>query len=178
MFRVTAKQGWQIFLTVILTGIFLRIFVIDSFLVSGNSMSPLLLPQDYVFVNKFAYALGREPERNDIVVSRFREKTSWIIKRVVGLPRERVEITPEKIVIKKSRADAGVAVDEKAYLALARFSLNGTTTIALDPREYFLLGDNRFVSTDSRELGPVDAWDIGGKVFLVFRARPLSFFTF
>lgn len=171
------KQSLQLLLVVLLTGIALRIFVIDSFVVKGNSMAPLVLENDYVFVNKFAYAFGNEPERNDIIVSKFRTENPNAIKRVIGLPRERVEITPEKITVKKSRDDAGTTLAEDAYLALANFPLNGTTTVFIDPEEYFILGDNRMVSTDSRELGPVDKWDIAGKVVLVFRARTARLFT-
>ena len=165
-------------MAVILTGILLRTFVIDSFFVSGNSMSPLIQPGDYIFVNKFSYSFGREPARNDIIVTRFREEKPQVIKRVVGLPRERVEITPEMIRIKQSRADDGKTLNEDSYLALAQFPMNGTTTIVLDPREYFILGDNRFVSADSRELGPVDLWDIQGKALFVFRAKPFNFYRF
>lgn len=177
MLPLTSKQIFQLFLVVLLSGIALRIFVLDSFIVKGNSMAPLILENDYVFVNKFAYAFGNEPKRNDIIVSKFRMENPNAIKRVIGLPRERVEISPEKIVVKKSRDDAGFLLPEDTYLALANFPLNGSTTITLDPKEYFILGDNRFVSTDSRDLGPVDAWDVAGKVFLVFRLRNLSFFT-
>ncbi|MBI1998796.1 MAG: signal peptidase I, partial [Parcubacteria group bacterium] len=172
----TTKQVFQLFLVVLLTGIVLRIFVIDTFLVKGNSMAPLVIENDYVFVNKFAYFFGNEPERNDIIVTTFRTEKPNAIKRVIGLPRERVEISPEKIVVKKSRDDDGVTLAEDTYLALANFPLNGSTTITLDPEEYFILGDNRFVSTDSRDLGPVDKWDIAGRVFLVFRMRSISFF--
>ena len=176
MLEVSTKQALQIFCAVLVAGIFLRIFVIDTFVVAGNSMAPLVRSRDYVFVNKLAYRFGGEPERNDIVVSRFREDSPHAIKRVVGLPRERVEITPEKIIVKKNRTDVGTALQEDAYLALANFSLNGTTTIFLDPQEYFILGDNRAVSTDSRELGPIDPWDMSGRVFLVFRFNPPGFF--
>ncbi len=177
MSRITAAQVFQLLLVVLITGIFTRIFIIDTFVVRGNSMAPLILENDYVFVNKFAYAFGSEPKRNDIIVSRFRTVNPNAIKRVIGLPRERVELSPEKIVVKKSRTDAGTTLAEDTYLALANFPLNGSTTITLDPEEYFILGDNRFVSTDSRELGPVDKWDIAGRVFLVFRLRTFSFFA-
>lgn len=170
------KQSFQLLLVVIITGVFLRMFVIDSFIVKGNSMAPLILENDYVFVNKFAYAFGNEPGRNDIIVSKFRTENPNAIKRVIGLPRERVEISPEKIVVKNNRDDEGVILPEDMYLALANFPLNGTTTVFLDPKEYFILGDNRMVSTDSRELGPVDKWDIAGKVVLVFRARTARLF--
>ncbi|OGZ09529.1 MAG: signal peptidase I [Candidatus Lloydbacteria bacterium RIFCSPHIGHO2_02_FULL_51_22] len=182
MFRLTVKQGWQIFLAVAITGIFLRVFLIDTFFVSGNSMSPLIREHDYIFVNKFAYRFRGEPERNDVVVSRFRKDafsdshSPRTVKRVIGLPRERVEIMPEKVVIKKTRTDTGFALEETSYLALANLPLNGTSTVVLDPEEYFLLGDNRFVSTDSRELGPVDKWNLDGKVFFIIRPRSLSFF--
>lgn len=189
MFSISAKQVFQLLLAVLLTGIIIRIFVVDTFVVQGNSMAPLVQEGDYVFVNKFAYTLWKEPKRNDIIVTRFRTEKPNTIKRVIGLPRERVEITADTIRIKESRADTGTALSEESYLALSQFALNllpevtsaatdtahATTTITLDPEEYLVLGDNRFISTDSRELGPVDKWDIQGRVFLMFRISSLSF---
>lgn len=170
------KQILQVLVAVLITAVGIRIFVIDSFIVKGDSMTPSILPGDYVFVNRLAYRWGKPVLRSDVVVARFRRLQSEVIKRIVGLPGERVEIIPNQISIKKERTDAGDVVSEKEYLNLPNFATNGTTTIKLDPQEYFLLGDNRFISTDSRELGPVDFFDIEGKVILLIRMKDLSIY--
>ncbi|PCI29272.1 signal peptidase I [Candidatus Wolfebacteria bacterium] len=173
------KQIAILIFTVILFGVLLRVFILDTFIVQGDSMAPSILPGDYVFVNKSAYAFNRSPSRRDVVVTNFRgQEDISIIKRVVGLPRERVEITPSEIRIKKDRDDEGIVVMEDGYINLPNFATNGTSTIMLDPYEYFILGDNRYVSTDSRVLGPVDKYALMGKVVLVLRLKEFKFVKF
>ncbi len=169
------KQILQVLVAVFVTSVLVRVFLIDSFIVQGDSMAPTILPNDYVFINRLAYINGKSLERGDIVVARFRRLGDRVIKRVIGLPGERLEIIPDKITVKKDRQDVGLTINEKSYLNLPNFATNGTTTIKLDPGEYFLLGDNRFISTDSRDLGPTDRWDIEGKVTFLLRVKPLTF---
>jgi signal peptidase I len=126
---------------VILVGFFfallIRTFVIEGFVVSGASMEPAIKSGDYIFVSKIAYKWGRQPRKSDVVVAYPRSLDTKVIKRVAGVPGERLEM--------------------------------GSGPVMLDPGEYFLLGDNRSESIDSRELGPVDRWDIKGKVIADFR---------
>lgn len=161
-------------IAILSAGVFLRVFVIDSYIVRGNSMEPTINEGDYVFVNKLSYAFSKEPQRGDIVVAHFRENNSpSVIKRVIGLPGERVEIRPDKITIKKDRYDEGEVVKEE-YLLFESFTLNGDEVITLDPKEYFLMGDNRLASIDSREFGPVDHWDLSGKVIFKISTKKLG----
>lgn len=163
------KPKLSYFLTaLILTVIFIRIFIIDSFLVVGNSMAPALMDKDYVFVNKMAYFRSK-PERGDIVVGNFREMDDKkVIKRVVGLPSEWVFIENGEIYTASQRwgeREKRGNLDTEEYTA----DLSHNFYYRLDPHEYFLLGDNGLGSVDSRELGPVDIYDIDGKVTLKLR---------
>jgi len=125
-------------------------------------MAPIINSGDYIFINKLAY-WGREPAREDIIVAIPRTFPNKVIKRIIGLPGERFRIENNKVVISGGRTDSGVILAE-IYLASSTTPAVGTTLIQLDPEEYFALGDNRQVSIDSRELGPLDKWDIKGKV--------------
>lgn len=142
----------------------LRLFVFEAFFVRGDSMAPTILSGDFVLVSKLAYIGDLEPERTDIIVAIPRVLPQKVVKRVIGLPGERFEIVNERIVIKNSRTDEGVAIDEP-YLEFPNTPEVGKVKTNIDPGEYFALGDNRNVSIDSRELGMIDEWDIKGKVF-------------
>jgi len=168
-----SKNFFKLLLAAFITVLLLRAFVVDSFIVRGNSMSPAVLKGDYVFVNKFAYRFS-EPQRKDIIVVRPRAHEVKVIKRIIGLPGERVEIQEDGLRIKNSRSGVGVILSEP-YLNLPRTPLVGTTVIKLDPQEYFVLGDNRNVSIDSREMGPVDKWEIRGRVFFTISLKLLRF---
>jgi signal peptidase I len=169
MRKIKTRQLFQIFLAVFIIALILRIFVVDSFIVKGDSMAPTISDGDYVFVNKISHYFG-DFKRGDIIVVKPRSTASKIIKRVIGLPYERIEITENKVWIKNSRQDTGNVLSE-LYLNLPATPAIGLSTIQLDPKEYFVLGDNRYASIDSRELGPVDGWNIEGRVFLVLKSR-------
>lgn len=176
---LTKKQIGYLLLLVLVFGILTRVFILDTFVVSGDSMAPSILPGDYVFVNKSAYYFGRTPKRGDVVVTNFREHGRIaVIKRVLGLPRERLEITPAEVRLKEGRDDEGIVLREDGYINLPNFATNGTTTIKLDPFEYFIIGDNRYISIDSRTLGPVDKYALKGKVVKVFRMKEFKFVKF
>lgn len=156
--------------------LFIRVFVIEGFIVSGDSMVPTINSGDYVFINKLAY-WGREPVREDIVVAIPRTYPNKVIKRIIGLPGERFHIENNRVVISDSRTDPGVVLTE-IYLQSSTTPAIGTTLIQLDPEEYFALGDNRQVSIDSRELGPLDKWDIKGKVIGIFDFKSFKYTSF
>lgn len=173
---IKIKQIFQIILAIGLTAVFLRIFIIDSFIVKGDSMAPSISDGDYVFINKLAY-YSKEPKRGDIIVVKPRFQPLKIIKRVIGLPDERVEIANGLVYIKNARKDESEIISE-SYLNLPETASIGLTAIKLDTKEYFVLGDNRNISIDSRELGPIDSWDIEGRVFFVFKLKSFSFKLF
>lgn len=157
------KKTLYLVTAVTISALAIRFFVIDSFIVIGDSMAPNLVSGDYVFVYKLAY-IKKSPNRGDIVVINFREmKDKKAIKRIVGLPEEWVFIEQGRIYVAASRDSERVEVgslDTEDYTA----DVAKDFEYRLDPYEFFVLGDNGLVSMDSRELGPVDIYDIEGKV--------------
>jgi signal peptidase I len=170
------SKTFSVFVVAFVCAALLRTFVFESFIVVGDSMEPTIKSGDYVFINKLAF-VRKEPVRGDIIVAKPRDRRGKVIKRVIGLPGERFAIEDEKVVIRTGRLDAGEILVE-AYLSSARTPETGITLTNIDPLEYFALGDNREVSIDSRELGPVDSWDIKGKVFGLFRLSSMKFIGF
>ena len=162
------KAFLRVLLVIFIGGSLVRIFLIDSFSVSGDSMAPTIQDGDYVFISKLAYWRA-DPARGDIVVSTLPGHTSQhIIKRVIALPGERIQIAHDRVSLKNNREDQWTPLEEK-YIHLAvsdekQIKDLGITYINIDPKEYFAMGDNRMVSIDSRELGAINRWDIKGKV--------------
>ncbi len=151
----------------------IRTFAFETFFVQGDSMSPTILSGQFVLVNKLAY-LFKEPKRGDIVVAVPRVYPGKVVKRIIGLPGEWFSIENQRIVIRDSRTDKGVNLDE-SYLRLPDTPEVGTTRRNIDPKEYFALGDNRQVSIDSRELGPIDRWSIKGQVMGAFDFKTFKY---
>lgn len=156
-----------------------RAFFVDSFSVSGDSMAPTINNGEYVIINRLAYLFG-QPKRGDIIVTQPRGSYKKIIKRIAGIPGDRLEISGTTLVIKKDRNDVGQVVESIDFSDLKGYvkqnsEQNNPTVFTVDPYEYFVMGDNRAVSIDSRRLGATDAWDIKGKVFAKFTYKPFKY---
>lgn len=131
-----------------------RHFLVQPFLVSGASMVPNFQNGDYLMIDELTYRV-REPQRGEVIVFRNPKETSvFFIKRIVGLPGERVTVTENKVAVD------GTTLDEK-YLPKT-ISTQGSTDIILKPGEYFVMGDNRPYSYDSRSWGILPKEDIVG----------------
>jgi len=151
---------------IITTLIFLlaRVFV-QNYQVDGPSMTPTLLNTQYILVNKADYYL-HAPQRGDVIVFRYPKDTSRdFVKRVIGLPGDTVTITSDGVV-----SVDGVKLDEPYTNDLLNYY--GPEKWTLAPEQYFVLGDNRGDSSDSRDWGPVPKSDIIGKAEFVY--WPLS----
>jgi len=152
----------------------IRYFVAQPFFVKGASMEPSFEDGDYLVINEISYRLS-EPKRGDVVVLRYPEDPSqFFIKRIIGLPEETIEIKDNQVIIYNQDNPLGVTLDESSYLANYQMT-EPNSKIKLDADEYFVLGDNRIASLDSRRFGPVKETFLIGKTFL--RAWPLSRFT-
>lgn len=134
--------------------------VVQNFRVEGRSMLPSLTTDNLVLVTKISY-LTSTPDRGDVmVISKPSEQREDLVKRVVGLPRETVEMRDGKVFIN------GIGLDESAYVEnLGNYSM---PPLVLGADAYFVLGDNRRESEDSRRFGPVPARAIIGKVWFVY----------
>ncbi|MDP2736135.1 MAG: signal peptidase I [bacterium] len=145
----------------------LRVFVFEPFLVKGDSMVPNYHNGDYLIVDKLSYLLGA-PQRGDVIVLKYPfDQSQRFLKRVIGLPGESVEVQDGKVVVYgQDGQETGAAVlDESLYLSLG-LQTPGSLRIDLREGEYFVLGDNRPASSDSRKWGVLARQLIVGKVLL------------
>ncbi len=143
-----------------------RFFVAQPFIVSGGSMEPLLKPRDYLVIDRWSYR-EREPERGEVVVFRYPlDPDEIFVKRVAGLPGETIAI--EKGTIRITTREGEVFVLDEPYKTPDR-NPEKEQEIELHDDEYFVLGDNRTASADSRAWGPLQ------KRFIIGRAAARLF---
>ncbi|MDG2439735.1 MAG: signal peptidase I [Ilumatobacter sp.] len=159
----------------LLVAFVVRGFVLAHFVVEGQSMATTLETGDRVFVNKLSYRL-HDPNRGDVVVLHQITGTSErdLIKRVVGLPGETIEMTGCVVRITEQGSDAPQILDEpyldKADRAPGTCGPDVTSQVVPDDH-VFVMGDNRGGSQDSRALGPISEDDLVGRAFIVFWPR-------
>lgn len=152
---------------VLLIVIPIRVFIAQPFIVNGESMVPTFDNGDYLIIDEVSYRIN-EPDRGEVIVFRYpTNHKRFLIKRVVGLPGETVSISGNKVTITKADG-AAVQLDEP-YVN-GNFSSYGTWE--LGDSEYFVMGDNRQRSSDSRSWGVLPRDLIVGKTFL--RMFPLN----
>ena len=156
---------------IVIIAVFFAIYLCDEATVVGSSMASSLEDGQVVLINKMAYKLT-SPERYDVIV--YKSKTNdekYVIKRIIGLPGEKVKIEDSKIYIN------GEAVEDE-YFNGSYESGQASTEIELLEGEYFVLGDNRNLSEDSRfdYIGNIYEEDIVGKAWLI--ASPFNDISF
>lgn len=164
-----------------------RTFLFQPFIVRGDSMVPSFHEREYLIVNEFGYKnielfnsmLHIKPRKDlaygDVVVFRAPVKQKdFYIKRVIGVGGDTIKIDNGKVMRYNDAHPDGEVLDESAYLAPNQLT-NGTVDVTLEENEYFVLGDNRAASSDSRTFGPIRKNDVIGKVLL--RAYPLTEFS-
>ncbi len=146
----------------------IRVFVISPFVVDGDSMHPTFSNLDYLIVDEILYAF-KSPERGENVVFRYPGKPSvFYIKRIIGLPGETVSIKSGVVTIATVSGESLTLSEPYAVNEDATYTKN----VTLNPGEYFVMGDNRPNSSDSRVWGPLPRKNIIGRVDL--RLLPLK----
>jgi signal peptidase I len=168
-------------LTALAIAVVIKTFLIQPFWIPSESMEPTIVPNDRVMVNKLAYKWG-EPERGDVVVFRDPRELQIeesvpeavirsvleavgvrtrgrddLIKRVIGLPGESIEVRANQILVD------GVPLEEP-YLDEVEMPDEGPFAVGVD--EVFVMGDNRNASFDSRRFGPIPLEDLIGQAFV------------
>jgi signal peptidase I len=147
----------------------IRVFVFQPFFVKGQSMEPNFHNNDYLIIDELSYRF-RAPERGEVVVFKYpRNPSQRYIKRIIGLPDEIVEIQDNQIIIHKYLDT--IILDESDYLPIP-INTSGTVKISLGEDEYFVMGDNRVASSDSRKWGALPEENIVGRV--VLRPWPIA----
>lgn len=159
----------KIVLLALLIVIPIRYFIFQPFFVRGQSMEPNFQDSDYLIIDELSYRL-RDPLRGEVIVFKYpNDPSQRYIKRIIGLPGETLEIGDGKVVI--FNEGGGSILDESAYLDPSVFTA-GSMQLTLDQNEYFVLGDNRAVSADSRRWGTLPKENIIGRAWI--KAWPVT----
>lgn len=141
----------------------IRMFVAQPFIVSGASMDETFHTGDYLIVDQVSYYFN-EPARGEVVVFRYpRDPSKFFIKRVIGVPGDTVSITDSVVTITNEANPDGFTLEEPYVKSM---QAEAPSTEELGEREYFVMGDNRDESSDSRSWGILQEERIMGKAFL------------
>lgn len=156
----------------ILVWLIIRPLIAEPFIVSGSSMVPNFHNKEYLIVEKLSYRFG-SPERGDVIVFKYpNDPSQYFIKRIIGLPGERVRIADGRVYIHNQEHPEGFRLNED-FIDNQPVTFGGTeTTLGTD--QYYVLGDNRLQSSDSRVWGVLERKEFIGKVWI--RVLPLSKF--
>ena len=173
--KTQKKTNWQSFwelvrfaMIALIIVIPVRVLVAEPFVVSGNSMVPTFENANYLIVDKLSYKLS-EPQRDDVVVFKYpKDQTKFFIKRIIGLPNEIVDIKGSAVTITNESDKTGFTLKEPYVKNIG----NNNTHFELKTDEYFVMGDNRSGSSDSRYWGAVKKDLIVGRAFL--RLLPIN----
>lgn len=171
----------KIFLLALIVIVPIRVFLFQPFFVQGASMEPTFEDGQYLIVNELGYKKTDlkittvEPFKNinrgDVMIFRYpKNPKQYFIKRVIGLPDEELEIKGGKVIIYNEKNPQGFQLKEE-YLPEGSLTEGGGKH-KINNNKYFVMGDNRSHSSDSRMWGPIETGDIIGRV--LFRAWPVS----
>lgn len=148
----------------------IRVFIAQPFIVHGDSMEPTFETGQYLIVDQLTYHF-EAPQRGDVIIMRYPKDTSvFFIKRIIGLPGETVELAGKDVIIHPAGGGVAFTLDE-SFLDPDRVN-DEYATYTLAPGEYFVMGDNRAESSDSRSWGPLPRQDIVGRALV--RLFPLN----
>jgi signal peptidase I len=147
----------------------IRLFIAQPFIVSGASMETTFATGQYLIVDQLTYHFD-EPQRGDVIVFRYpKDPSKFFIKRVIGIPGDTIHISGREVTLSNAEHPDGVLLDESYILDMKP---SATLSETLGENEYFVMGDNRDASSDSRAWGVLQRDKIVGRAFL--RLFPLT----
>ena len=149
----------------------LYLFIMTPHEVLGNSMYPTYKNGEYLMANKLTYRFG-EPRRGDVIIFKYSD-TQDFIKRIIGIPGDNIMVKDGKVYVNGTQLDETTYLEETVYTSGGDYLTEGET-ITIGESQYFVLGDNRPHSSDSRTFGPIEENQIKGKAWIVY--LPISEF--
>lgn len=172
----TIREWVQVIIIALVISLPIRFFIAEPFVVNGASMDPTFSTGQFLIVDRVTYRFEK-PQRGDVMifqypyapVGAFGTPDVYYIKRVIGLPGETVTITDGRVFV-STGSSTPVELNEPYISPMHASHDNYTTT--LGPTQYFVMGDNRAESSDSRAWGPLDQKYIVGRP--VVRLLPLN----
>jgi signal peptidase I len=140
-----------------------RWFIAQPFIVSGASMQDTFHDKEYLIVDQLSYRF-EEPSRGDVIIFRYpKDPSKYFIKRIIALPGETITISGTSINIKNAANPEGFKLEEP-YAQIGES--NRDQSLTLNDEEYFVMGDNRDHSSDSRTWGTLNRDAIVGRAFI------------
>lgn len=172
------KDAWDLVKFAIIAVIIvvpIRLFIAQPFVVSGDSMFPTFHNGEYLIVDEISYIVG-EPKRGDVVIFRYpNDPKKYFIKRIIGLPNEKITIQNGNIKIINSKTKEEVVFDQ-TYPSGNFNTMKNYQEYETKDKEYFVMGDNRDRSSDSRTWGVLPEKLVIGRAFLrLFPIRDISY---
>lgn len=174
--RPSSMLAW--FVTTIVIIKIIQACLVQPFIVDGGSMLPTFHNAEFLLVDKLSYLINK-PERGDVVIFKFYEGATnayagkYLIKRAIGLPGDRVVVKQGVTTIYNQENPTGLVLDE-SYVTYKDETKNADVT--LDDHHYFVMGDNRAQSYDSRSWGGLDVTQVKGQVLM--RVYPFASFSY
>ena len=157
------KESWlEILKFVLITAAIvlpIRFFIVQPFIVSGPSMEPTFNDKDYLLIDEISYRF-ESPKRGETIVFWQPNEKKYLIKRIIGLPGETIELSGSEVVIKNSRSPSGFKLNQSF---VTNQKPETAKKFVLTDDKYFVMGDNRPVSWDSRGWGSLDKKNIVGR---------------
>ena len=144
----------------------IRTWIAQPFIVSGASMEPTFDDREYLIIDELTYQF-RPPERSEVVVFRYpKDPSKFFIKRIIGLPGETLRLKDNEVALKDAATGEWREIEEPYLASGEATSLWASQEVTLAPDEYFVLGDNRAVSSDSRYWGALPRQLIPGRALV------------
>jgi len=165
----------------IILALLIRTFIVQAFKIPSGSMIPTLLVGDHILVWKIIYGVKipftdqyliefGDPQKGDIIVFKFpKDEEKDFIKRVMGVPGDTIELRDKKVLLNGKRLKEPYAIHQEPHIMPGEFQpRDNYGPIEVPPHSYFVMGDNRDHSLDSRFWGFVDRNKIKGRAFIIY----------
>lgn len=163
------KEWLKVIIIALIISLPIRFFIAEPFVVNGASMDPTFATGQFLIVDRLSYRLG-QPTRGDVVVFKYpNNPKTYYIKRIIGLPGETIKIKDGKVFVLNNSSEE-IALNE-SYITDNHKSYDNLT-VKLEVDEYFVMGDNRKESSDSRSWGPLEKEFIIGRP--IVRLLPIT----